>query len=632
MKRLIYILLLGVILSCSKNDDTSDNIINITSLAKEISVSDDGGTYHIKYNIRNEINGAELIAITDAEWITDIVGSTSGEITFRVLGNPEAEERTTELQLRYPSPEAMPVVKIKQHGSTTEKLSLNISELTYSECIAEITPKSEEMTYIAMFAEKRYFTEKGITDVETLVRADKAYFSGLFTDDRTLEEFAKSCNLLLSGTQIRQWQDLSPAKEYILYYYGVEVIGDNYIRTTPVYHYAIGKRLPILQEQDFDITLEVEGPNVTLNVLSDKWQGYYRVQYIAANENGYVVEGEEFTTSHEEMLAEAFFMVSDQLYYYNELTSEEILNKLGHSYGESITEELYANTSYMALIYAIAPTAENDLPMIVSRPAIRYFTTGDVPASNITFDVEFSNIRPRSADITITPSTMDSYSPVVMFAKNLPEGTNQEMLNYVMKSYAPMPVSGVYKEHLNQLPPATEFILAIYGYAAGSATTKLFIYHFATTAEGTGTNRIVEVKCTAYDLAEVVALEPFYGFLMGFSDYLISMEIITESSAPSLHYNIFREDVLEDYSEQEIKEGLLEDSYTSSPDWASCTYGNSYVIIGMAEDEEGNVGEMYRSAPISFTYEDRGDAGDFVELYKEYIEPAAANKSKIFRE
>jgi hypothetical protein len=39
----------------------------------------------------------------------------------------------------------------------------------------------------------------------------------------------------------------------------------------------------------------------------------------------------------------------------------------------------------------------------------------------------------------------------------------------------------------------------------------------------------------------------------------------------------------------------------------------------MAEDENGFVGEMFISEPISFERTDVGDASIFVELYKEWV-------------
>ena len=107
---------------------------------------------------------------------------------------------------------------------------------------------------------------------------------------------------------------------------------------------------------------------------------------------------------------------------------------------------------------------------------------------------------------------------------------------------------------------------------------------------------------------------------MGYADYFISIEVTTENPSPALHFDIFRSDVLEEYTESEIRESLLEYSYSSSPDWALCSYGNEYVICGLAEDENGYVGEMFISEPIMFQRDDVRDAREFVELYKDYVD------------
>lgn len=237
----------------------------------------------------------------------------------------------------------------------------------------------------------------------------------------------------------------------------------------------------------------------------------------------------------------------------------------------------------------------------------------------MTFEVEFSNIMPRSVDVSIVPSTDEQYTAVMMYAKNLPNGDKQEQLEYVMEKYAPLELTGVYREHIDQLPPATEFVIAVYGYYAGAATTDLFIYRFTTKEDGEGTNRITEVKCSAYDLAEVVALEPYYQSFMGYADYFLSIEVMTEKPATALHFDIFPLSLYEEYGEEAVRESLLEYSYTSSPDWALCNYDNEYVVCGLAEDESGYVGELFVSDILSFAKGQTSDAEEFVELYKDYV-------------
>jgi hypothetical protein len=110
--------------------------------------------------------------------------------------------------------------------------------------------------------------------------------------------------------------------------------------------------------------------------------------------------------------------------------------------------------------------------MMVSHATVKYFSTGTVERSDMTFEVKFSNIRPRSVDVMITPSTDETYSAVMMYARNLPEGNKQDQLEYVTEKYAPLEISGVYREHIDQLPPETEFVIAVYGYYASEYFNK----------------------------------------------------------------------------------------------------------------------------------------------------------------
>jgi hypothetical protein len=285
----------------------------------------------------------------------------------------------------------------------------------------------------------------------------------------------------------------------------------------------------------------------------------------------------------------------------------------------------------MALIYAIA-SEDGGVPMMVSHPTIAYFSTGTVERSDMTFEVTFNNVRPRSVDVVIEPSKSDeTYTAVMMYKSSLPDGDKQEQLQYIMEKYAPLELVGTYEEHINQLPPSTEFIIAVYGFYAGAATTDLFVYSFTTAVDGKGDNAITSVKCSAYDIMEVVALESYYESCVGYADYFMSMEIETLKPSPALHFDLMPVSLVEEYGLEAVRQSLLEYSYTSSPDWALCTYGNEYVVCGLAEDERGYVGELYISEPISFVRGDVGDAAEFVELYKEYVTPYSAVKSVIFR-
>ena len=617
MRRIASILLLSLMVaSCTehKGETRPSFSIEVTT----IESSPLGGDIAISYTLEQS-NNINPVAVTEAEWIVDIDNTTPGVITFRVLPNNATTPREAVVALRHISTTETPQFTVRQAAMEGEMLTLEVTNLDYSECEVTITPCSDDMLYVVTMAEQSYLTGMNITDVEELVAADIVQYNSYITDEQSLEELLLERNLAISGKQRRMWQDLSPAREYVVYAYGIYLRGDKYECVTPVAYTLINKRLPERSTEEFDIEIVANGPEVAFNITPLTWDGYYVVQIIEDSEAGYIEQGLPFTATAEDQVAEALFYIADHLYYFEELSAEDIMQQLGYKGEASFTKTLNANHRYMALTYAIASDNGN-VPMVVSKPIVSYFTTGGVERSEMTFTAEFSNIRPRSVDVTITPSLDETYSAVLIYAKNLPEGDKQEQLEWVMTKYAPLELSGVYSEHISQLPPATEFILAVYGYYAGAATTDLFLYRFTTLEDGEGTNRVTDVRCSAYDLSEVAELEPYYASFLGYADYFISIEVATEKPSPSLHFDIFRSDVLEEYSESEIRQSLLDYSYTSSPDWALCTYDNEYVICALAEDESGYVGEMFISEPIRFGRADVGDASIFVELYKEWVE------------
>ena len=616
MRPLLWAVAALILLASCSNEKPLDNS-DFSVKSPVVETSDIGGTFEVEYHLKEYVGSMMPIATTEAEWITDIDNSTKGKISFRVLPNYGTTERETTIELRYVNIDTKPQFVVRQAAASGEKLTIEITNIGYSECSVNVTPHDNTMPYIVMMAEKSYFTGQGINDEESLVYADQSLFSSYLTDN-TLEEFLHESGFVMQGTRSKRWQDLSPAKEYVIYAYGIYTSGDEYERITPIYHTVIDKRLPERTAESFTATITTEGPEVTFNIKPERWDGYYMVQLVEDSEAGYIEQGLPFTAEAEEQVAEAFFYVADHLCYFEGLTAEEAMQQLGHKGEVTFHKTLNANHRYMVLIYAIAPEG-GDVPMVVSKPQVEYLSTGSVERSEMTFEVEFSNIRPRSVDVKIIPSTDECYTAVMMYAKNLPNGDKQEQLDYVMSKYSPLEISGVYKEHIDQLPPDTEFVIAVYGYYAGAATTDLFIYRFTTAKDGEGENKIIGVNFSAYDIKEVAELEPYYGSMMNYADYFLSMDVETLNSAPTLHFELYAKSQYDSYTHEEIRESLLEYAYTSSPDWALCTYGNEYILCGLAEDENGYVGEMFVSEPIIFTKEQTSDAAIFVELYKEWV-------------
>lgn len=614
----IIISLLIFVGCCEEEQTTPDFTID----RSVVDISAQGGVVDIAYTLKTQNTLIKPIAKCDAEWITDIDNSQSGKISFRVLLNESNQMRETVVEFRAVDASYRPTLRVKQSGSGVDMLSIEVVSVDYSSCDIKLSPVSDTMPYVVMVAEKRYFAEYGIVTADDLVGMDLSRFYSNMSGEDSVEEYIHRVKIANYGEQTKHWQDLSPAKEYVVYAYGIYVKDDRYERATPVYHIVIDDRLEERATQNFTIDIVTQGPELTFSVEPETWNGYYMVQLVEDSEAGYIEQGLPLGEEFEVAVAEAFFYISDHLYYFEQMSAEEIMAQLGYSGKSSFSKTLNANHRYMAIVYAI-DSVEGNVPMMVSNATVKYFSTGGVERSDMTFDVRLENIRARSVDVTITPSTDETYTAVMMYAKSLPEADKQQQLDYVMSKYEPLELRGPYEEHINQLPPSTEFVIAVCGYYAGEPTTDLFIYSFTTLDDGVGTNKVVSAKFSAFDIAEVAALEPYYSSMAGYADYFLSMELETMSPAPSLHFELYAKSQFDSYTLEDIRESMLESAYTSSPDWALCSYGNEYVLCALAENEKGHVGEMYVSEPISFTREQTSDAAIFVELYKEYVEPKA---------
>lgn len=613
------LLLLGIalisVVACNREERPSGPIA-FSPARVELSAA--GGICEVSYTQQDAMEGVNILVVSQVAWVTDIDTSKRGTLRMRILGNPEAAERTTTLEVRYPGWTTPQTLEVVQRGVEQPRLTLNFEDADYSSCTVSITPDSEDLYYIVMMAQQDYFAQMDIVDAASLTAADNAYFLGYMPEADSLRDFMVRTKAVVQGTTTKSWEGLSPADSYVVYAYGVELYDDRFERVTPVYHLTLEDRMPVREAMSFDVTITAEGPEVTFDITPEAWEGYYMVQLVADDEPGYISKGDPLDETFEEAVAESFFYVADNMYYFYEKSAEEIMSELGYRGHATFSRTLNAEHKYMTIIYAIA-SDEGGVPMMVSKPTVKYFSTGSVAMSDMTFDVRVENIKPRSADITIIPSTNEeSYTAVLIYADNLPEGSNDEQLRYIIERYPPMSMQGIYSERVEELTPDTDFLLAVYGFHADAPTTQLFLHRFTTAEDGVGDNAIVAVSWCGYDLYEVIDIEEYYNSMAGIGDYFLSVDITTKYPTERVYFDIIPLSRVEEYGEKYIREMLFEGSYHSLFDWAICMYGNEYVVCGLAEDEHGYVGELFISEPISYTPDTVGDAAEFVDKYKEY--------------
>lgn len=339
-----------------------------------------------------------------------------------------------------------------------------------------ITPEDEEMTYIAMMTTKEYFDKFEDDDayiMDDLMWLDDAAFNAGVELSEYLEGVLKTG--VISDTQDK----LDPATEYIVYAFGLSKRG---IVTTSLYKQSFTTLATELTEINFEIEVsEIGYDTAKVSVVPDNDKAIYFV-------NVFSYEDYEYYGGDESAFAEHLTQLRN--YYYNlGATADQMVANLGFVGAKSLTvEKLKAGTKYMA--YAIGIDERfiaNSVATVVE------FETVAAETSDLTFEVELTNIEYDHIEGSVTPSNNDdTYICSVQYASALEWSESEEAL--VESIVNDITAWGNIEDSLRKgvmsldgisgLQPNTDYIIVCFGYD-GAPTTAPHITHF-TTPEATG--------------------------------------------------------------------------------------------------------------------------------------------------
>ena len=353
-----------------------------------------------------------------------------------------------------------------------------------------ITPEDEEMTYIAMMTTKEYFDKFEDDDayiMDDLMWLDDAAYNAGVELSEYLEGVLKTG--VISDTQDK----LDPATEYIVYAFGLSKTG---IVTTSLYKQTFTTLATELTEINFEIEVsEIGYDTEKVSVVPDNDKAIYFV-------NVFSYEDYEYYGGDESAFAEHLTQLRN--YYYNlGATADQMVANLGFVGAKSLTvEKLKAGTKYMA--YAIGIDERfiaNSVATVVE------FETVAAQTSDLTFEVELTNIEYDHIEGSVTPSNNDdTYICSVQYASALEWNESEEAL--VESIVNDITAWGNIEDSLRKgvmsldgisgLQSETDYIIVCFGYD-GAPTTAPHITHF-TTPEATGNPEDLVVEFEVSDI------------------------------------------------------------------------------------------------------------------------------------
>ena len=571
-----------------------------------IELDGKGGSYAVGYTIKNGIEGIDIVTKCDAEWISN-VRTESGKLCFDYAQNLDTKERSTAIIVTYPNINNV-VVKIKQSVNDAVSFTMTLTSQTTTSCVTTITPSDPEVTYIVYMAEMEYLFGSKITTAEELFMDDYNYFMGFAQQVNApkLKEFFLANYFAYEDEQIIEWAGMMPGGEYVLYVYAVEFneTNDDYALASPITYQIVTLDGPELTTVEFDVEIETNGPTAEYKITPIDWEGKY---YLSIYEEGVDYMYRSVNTPVDEEYAK---LVSDiWIDMMSELvisgyTADQLLELMCLSGNVEYDETLKANTNYALVIYAIDKV--DGLPQVISTPQVFNFRTEEIGASDMTIDIKIENKYVRVADITITPSANEPYTAAIIAKASVPEGTNEQIIEWLNKTLTMESYSGTISTHINTFQPNTEYSVLAYGYWGGVVTTDLFRMDFKTDEAGVCENSVIRVDYGGpYSLMELETYDPDYFYSYGMFEtmgwYAMWAEIFTEQPTQDLFYCIYSADKVVTQGMDAIFADLV--SYTSKKT-ALFTGENDklYVMCAVAMDYRGNYSEMWMSEPFSYNY------------------------------
>ena len=615
--------------SC-KPSGVNDVIDTTTSVKFDQEVVDLGyeeTTVTLHYTINNGIEGIDIVASTEAEWISEIVAA-NGTLTFRVAENQDVKARETKLRVTYPNADTVYIV-VKQAEFDAITFELEVTANSSTSCSTLIKPSNEDYAYIAYMAEVDYFLSAQITTAEELFQDDYDYYMAFAKqwEAPLLKEFFLMNYIAYQGEYSIEWTGMVPDKEYVLYVYAIEFneANDDYWMASPVTYQMVTLESGELTEVDFNVDVDVNGPNATYHIAPQNWEGHY---YLTIYEEGdYMYRNTPADSDYSKLISSVWLDMMAELMA-SGYAPNQIIELVCLQGDEEYSETLKGDTNYALVIYAVDMV--DGMPQVVSKPQIVNFTTEAIGASDMTLDIKVENKYVRVADVTVTPSTNEYYTVAIVPFSEVPESSNAEIIDWLNDNFAMDSYHGEIFSHLNTLQPETSYSILAYGYYGGVVTTDLFRYDFTTDAESECENGVVRVDYDGpYSLAELEAYDPdyFYNYAMfeSMGWYAMWSEIFTEQPTQDMFYCIYSAQEVSVYGEEAIFADLV--SYPcGKTQLLTGENGKLYVMCAVCMDYRGNYSEMWISEPFMYNY-DASTKRPVDEIIEKIFGSSASSKS-----
>ena len=487
---------------------------------------------------------------------------------------------------------------------------IDVIEKTELSFMYNVYPKDKEMEYIYLTDTAKNLAKNNVTtdqdipafDLELFKREAELYGT-------TVEEHVRKYYITTGEVRMVEVMGIPPGDEFVVYAYGVEFVDGLPIPTTEVIAAHDTTLTVEMVEHEMEIDIALDGCTAEVTTKPANFKGNY---FTFVEQTALYFPDSVPTEEQLKEVAIDIYYRSLALYLQFGFPVDAAIQELTIRGTYTSTQSLMAETDYFAAIVPI----DSNTGLIYAYPTVETFKTSAVEPSDNNIAISVSDIKPREATVTVTPSNDDPY--IVACFESAPfEGmSGDEIIAYYLENLPAQSLGGGFSYTFTGLTPNTDHFIAAFGYEGGVVTTKLFRADFKTDYEAVAD---IKIECNilgGFDLAEVAALNSSYQSLID-SGYvaLCAYEFITTPQAAGIQYGLYVRASTEGISDELRRVNIMDNreiKTSFTPVNFIDRWGKEYVILAVARDEAGNPSELYKSEPFTLTYDTRGSAEEFL--------------------
>lgn len=478
--------------ACEQGSDVDANAPVLKFGKPEVGIAAVGTPTTLTYEVKNGVEGVELSAKCDAEWLT-VDTTTPNTVTFSATRNEADDIRRTEVVFSYKGAKSVTirVVQAGGAGPDIKSVEVKVTSVDSTMITLDIIASHEDLTWIPMITYKDSWVEP--VNEEEIFIYDLEYFKYLAEGyGISLETFLSE--MVGTGSQKDILIDrLDPETEYVIYVYGISLSGE---RLTDI----VWTTAKTTEAWTGDITFEFDVKEENFKLEYVVTPSHLGVDYYHGIAKESEIEAWKAATGSDSLAAAIQFgdieYTMQLLMDYNFMDSRSDYYDMFNCYNvyEDGWADVDADTKY--IIYAAK--WDKDCK-IIGEVSTTEYTTPKANLSDNVIEVKITEITQSSVTVETTTTNDDPYVVMPVKTSAIEGMTDKEIYAMVIDEYSVLvneyTFYGNWMKTYGRMRPGTEYTILAFGHQAGVQTTDMIRIDFTTPESGDPKDCTFEMLC-----------------------------------------------------------------------------------------------------------------------------------------